>query len=55
MKTLNFKPYFIRPLMSLGKIATIRKSDKGLKKGDIVKCVFDGMDFCLFQIVRSVE
>lgn len=55
MKTLNFKPYFIRPLMSLGKRATIRKSDKGLKKGEIVKCVFDGMDFCLFQIVRSVE
>lgn len=55
MKTLEFKNYFISPLMSLGKRATIRKSDKGLEKGDLVKCVFEGMDFCLFQIVRGVE
>lgn len=55
MKTLKFKNYFISPLMSLGKRATIRKSDKGLEKGDPVKCVFEEMDFCLFQIVRSVE
>ena len=36
MKTLKFKPYFFEPLRSRKKMATIRKSDKGLKKGDIV-------------------
>lgn len=38
MKTLEFKPYFFEPLRSMEKRATIRKSDKGLKKGDIVEC-----------------
>lgn len=42
MKTLKFKPYFIEPLRSMRKISTIRKSDKGLKKEDIVECVFEG-------------
>ena len=40
MKTLEFKPYFIEPLRSMKKMSTIRKSDEGLKKGDIV-CGFD--------------
>lgn len=35
MKTLKFKPYFFEPLRSRKKMATIRKSDKGLKKGDL--------------------
>lgn len=55
MKTLEFKNYFIRPLMSLGKRATIRKSDKGLKKDDIVECWFEGTTFSIFRIVESVE
>ena len=55
MKTLKFKHYFIGPLKSMAKQATIRKFDKGLKKGDIVKCVFDGTSFCMFRIVESVE
>lgn len=55
MKTLKFKPYFFEPLRSRKKMATIRKSDKGLKKGDIVRCTFECRDFGLFQVVRSVE
>ena len=55
MKTLKFKPYFIEPLRSMEKRATIRKSDKGLKKGDIVECAIKGSIFCLHRIVRRVE
>lgn len=55
MKTLKFKPYFIEPLRSMKKISTIRKSDKGLKKDDIVECVFEGTNFSIFRIVESVE
>ena len=55
MKTLKFKPYFIEPLRSMRKISTIRKSDKGLKKEDIVECVFEGTNFSIFRIVESVE
>lgn len=55
MKTLKFKPYFIEPLRSMEKRATIRKSDKGLKKGDIVECTVKGSIFCLHRIVRRVE
>lgn len=55
MKTLKFKPYFIEPLRSMRKISTIRKSDKGLKKEDIVGCVFEGTNFSIFRIVESVE
>lgn len=55
MKTLEFKNYFREPLRSMEKMATIRKSDKGLKKGDIVECVFEGTDFSIFRIVYSVE
>lgn len=35
-------------------MSTIRKSDKGLKKGNIVKCVFEGTDFFILRTVRSV-
>lgn len=55
MKTLMFKPYFLEPLRSMRKISTIRKSDKGLKKEDIVECVFEGTNFSIFRIVESVE
>ena len=44
MKTLEFKPYFFEPLRSMEKRATIRKSDKGLKEGDLVKCTFEWTD-----------
>ena len=54
-KTLEFKPYFFEPLISMEKMATIRKSDKGLKKGDIVECAVKGSSFCLHRIVRRVE
>lgn len=36
-------------------MATIRKSDKGLKKGDLVECWVEGTSFCLLRVVRSVE
>ena len=55
MKTLEFQNYFMEPLRSMKKISTIRKSDKGLKKGDLVRCTFEGMDFALFQVVGCVE
>ncbi len=55
MKTLEFKPYFFEPLRSRKKMATIRKSDKGLKKDDIVECVFERTNFSIFRIVESVE
>lgn len=55
MKTLEFKPYFFEPLRSMEKRATIRKSDKGLKKGDIVECTVKGSIFCLHRIVQRVE
>ncbi len=55
MKTLKFKPYFFEPLRSRKKMATIRKSDKGLKKGDLVECWFEGTGFCLLQVVRSIS
>lgn len=55
MKTLKFKPYFIEPLRSMKKISTIRKSDKGLKKGDVVECVFEGCRFSWLRRVRCVE
>ena len=55
MKTLKFKQYFLKPLRSMKKMSTIRKSDKGLKKGDLVRCTFEGMDFAMFQVVGCVE
>lgn len=55
MKTLEFKNYFMEPLRSMEKRATIRKSDKGLKKGDLVKCTFEWTDDYLIRKVRSVE
>lgn len=44
MKTLEFENYFMEPLRSMEKRATIRKSDKGLKEGDLVKCLTDFFD-----------
>lgn len=55
MKTLEFENYFMEPLRSMEKRATIRKSDKGLKKGDLVECWFEGTGFCLLRVVRRVE
>ncbi len=55
MKTLKFKPYFFEPLRSRKKMSTIRKSDKGLKKGDLVECWFEGTGFCLLRVVWRVE
>lgn len=55
MKTLEFENYFMEPLRSMKKMATIRKSDKGLKKGDLVECWFEGTGFCLLRVVRRVE
>ena len=55
MKTLEFKPYLFEPLRSMEKRATIRKSDKGLKKDDLVECVFEGTTFSIFRIVESIE
>lgn len=55
MKTLKFKPYLLEPLRSMKKMSTIRKSDKGLKKDDIVECVFERTNFSIFRIVESVE
>lgn len=55
MKTLEFKPYFLEPLRSMKKISTIRKSDKGLKKDDIVECVFERTNFSVYRIVESIE
>lgn len=55
MKTLNFKPHFLEPLRSMKKMSTIRKSDKGLKKDDLVECVFEGTTFSILRIVKSVE
>lgn len=53
MKTLKFKPYFIEPLRSMKKMSTIRKSDKGLKKDDIVECVFERTNFSIFRNSRE--
>ena len=55
MKTLEFENYFMEPLRSMEKMSTIRKSDKGLKKDDLVECVFEGTTFSILRIVKSVE
>lgn len=55
MKTLEFENYFMEPLRSMEKKATIRKSDKGLKECDLVKCTFEWTDDYLIRRVRSVE
>ena len=55
MKTLEFENYFMEPLRSMEKKATIRKSDKGLKEDDLVKCTFEWTDDYLIRRVRSVE
>lgn len=55
MKTLKFKPYFFEPSRSMKKMSTIRKSDKGLKKGDVVECVLEGCRVSWLRRVRCVE
>lgn len=55
IKSLEFENYFMEPLRSMEKRATIRKSDKGLKEGDLVKCTFEWTDDYLIRRVRSVE
>lgn len=55
MKTLEFENYFMEPLRSMEKRATIRKSDKGLKEGDLVKCTFEWTDDYLIRRVRSFD
>lgn len=55
MKTLKFKPYFFEPLRSRKKMATIRKSDKGLKKGDVVRCVATDGSSKAYRKVKKIE
>ena len=54
-KTLRFKPELIDLLKTTEKRATIRKSDKGLKKGDIVKCVATEGSSKVYRKVKKIE
>ena len=54
-KTLRFKPELMDLLKTTEKRATIRKSDKGLKKGDIVKCVADDGSSKAYRKVKKIE
>lgn len=54
-KTLRFKPELMDLLKTTEKRATIRKSDKGLKKGDIVKCVADDGSSKEYRKVKKIE
>lgn len=54
-KYQKFRKDYLEPLRSRKKMSTIRKSDKGLKKGDLVECWFEGTGFCLLRVVRRVE
>lgn len=54
-KTLIFKPELMDLLKTTEKRATIRKSDKGLKKGDIVKCVADDGSSKAYRKVKKIE
>lgn len=54
-KTLIFKPELIDLLKTTEKRATIRKSDKGLKKGDIVKCVATDGSSKVYRKVLKIE
>ena len=54
-KTLRFKPELMDLLKTTEKRATIRKSDKGLKKGDIVKCVADDGSSKAYRKVQKIE
>ena len=54
-KTLRFKPELMDLLKTTEKRATIRKSDKGLKKGDIVKCVATDGSSKAYRKVEKIE
>ena len=54
-KTLRFKPEFMDLLKTTEKRATIRKSDKGLKKGDVVKCVATDGSSKAYRKVKKIE
>lgn len=54
-KTLRFKPALMDLLKTTEKRATIRKSDKGLKKGDIVKCVATDGSSKAYRKVQKIE
>lgn len=54
-KTLRFKPELMDLLKTTEKRATIRKSDKGLKKGDVVKCVADDGSSKAYRKVKKIE
>ena len=54
-KTLRFKPELMDLLKTTKKRATIRKSDKGLKKGDVVKCVADDGSSKAYRKVKKIE
>lgn len=54
-KTLRFKPELMDLLKTTEKRATIRKSDKGLKKGDVVECVADDGSSKAYRKVKKIE
>lgn len=54
-KTLLFKPELMDLLKTTEKRATIRKSDKGLKKGDVVKCVATDGSSKAYRKVKKIE
>lgn len=54
-KILRFKPELMDLLKTTEKRATIRKTDKGLKKGDIVKCVADDGSSKAYRKVKKIE
>lgn len=54
-KTLRFKPELMDLLKTTEKRATIRKSDKGLKKGDVVECVATDGSSKAYRKVKTIE
>lgn len=54
-KTLRFKPELMDLLKTTEKRATIRKTDKGLKKGDIVTCVATDGSSKAYRKVKKIE
>lgn len=54
-KTLRFKPELMDLLKTTEKRATIRKFDKGLKKGDVVKCVATDGSSKAYRKVKKIE
>ena len=54
-KILRFKPELMDLLKTTEKRATIRKSDKGLKKGDVVECVATDGSSKAYRKVKKIE